>query len=274
MLRAWNASMFEVVSIMRNHTWQNYTRYYLPKLVTITSYPIESNIVMMYWFFRNFSHNTTVTNETVDTYFAYPTYMKLNYTAFFYNISTSYMNLTRSALNVTRNITELILNGTYNLTSAAFNVTVNWTRVTYNFTCTVVNSTVSLVNGSLVNETVNHHVYAPGGYFYFTARNFSMNLTDKVLNYTMCLVNETVREALNKTISPFVTIYNTVKSVGCFCPKVQQVQPESKFKPLQFQNEGMSHTSGGKCYGFRFHQLKSETAVHICCLWIYSFIFF
>ena len=109
-LKRWISTMFEIVSIMRNHSWQNYTRHYFPLLVNYTTRPITMNIYLMAWFLRNFPSNTTVTNETMISTLTYPLFLRLNYTQFFLNVTNAYMNLTAKTLNFTRNMTELFLN--------------------------------------------------------------------------------------------------------------------------------------------------------------------
>ena len=222
--------MFQIVSTMRDHTWQNYTRHYLPTVIQLTSYPIEYQIYLFYSFFDTVPYSTTITDDNITTSFAFPNSLKLNYTECFYNVTWAYVNMTNSALNFTRNTTELFLSSTYNFTLIALNTTINWTHSIYNLTCAVVNATASFVNGSLVNETIIHHGHLPSS-IYFTAMNFSVNFTEHVFKYTVTLVNKTVHELINTTLSPVVTIQKTVKTLLNAKPEdiVEILQPESKF---------------------------------------------
>lgn len=221
--------MLEVVSVMRNHSWQNYTRFYFPRVVRYVAEPIETNVYAMTWFLSNYPSNTTVTEKMMNSSFAYPRELQMNFTELFHQFTNSYTNLTASTLNATRNITELFLNSTYNLTMTAVNITANWTRAVYNLTYTVVNTTASFVNGSLVNETICHNAHLPK-YFYFSVMNFTMNITDHTFNYTMCMLNQTIREYLNRTLSPVLTTWRTLKALSELKPEdvVEMLQPQSK----------------------------------------------
>lgn len=228
-LKKWNSTMLEVVSVMRNHSWQNYTRFYFPRVVRYVAEPIETNVYAMTWFLSNYPSNTTVTEKMMNSSFAYPRELQMNFTELFHQFTNSYTNLTASTLNATRNITELFLNSTYNLTMTAVNITANWTRAVYNLTYTVVNTTASFVNGSLVNETICHNAHLPK-YFYFSVMNFTMNITDHTFNYTMCMLNQTIREYLNRTLSPVLTTWRTLKALSELKPEdvVEMLQPQSK----------------------------------------------
>jgi len=153
----------------------------------------------------------------------------MNTTKCFYQFTQGYMNMTGSTLNVTRNMTELFLNSTYNLTMTAVNITANLTRAIYNLTFVVVNTTASFVNGSLVNETIHHNAHLPK-YLYFSMMNFTMNITDHTLNYSMCMLNQTVREYLNRTLSPVFTTWKTLKALSELKSEdiVEMLQPKSK----------------------------------------------
>ena len=228
-LKKWNSTMFQVISVMRNNSWQNYTRYYFPRLVQTVAEPIETGIYAMTWCLSTYPANTTVTEQMMNSSFAYPPVLRRNYTKDFYQLTHGYMNMTRCTLNVTRNMTELFLNSTYNLTMTAVNITANLTRAIYNLTFVVVNTTASFVNGSLVNETIHHNAHLPT-YFYFNMMNFTMNITDHTLNYTMCMLNQTVHEYLNRTLSPVFTTWKTLKALSELKSEdiVEMLQPESK----------------------------------------------
>ena len=109
-LKKWNATMFQTVNVMRNHSWQNYTRHYFPVLVNYTAVPVQNYVYMMTWFLSNFQCNTTVSNETMNSTASFPMYFRMNYTQWFHNFTNCYMNMTAKTLNSTRNITELFLN--------------------------------------------------------------------------------------------------------------------------------------------------------------------
>ena len=105
----------------------------------------------------------------------------------------------------------------------------NWTLSIYNWTLTVVNTTASFVNGSLVNETMCHYAHLPE-FIYFNMMNFSCNITDDILNYTMCWVNQTIREYVNRTISPVLSTLRTLKAISELKPEdmVELLQPQSR----------------------------------------------
>lgn len=105
----------------------------------------------------------------------------------------------------------------------------NWTLSIYNWTLTVVNTTASFVNGSLVNETICHYAHLPE-FIYFNMMNFSCNITDHILNYTMCWVNQTIREYVNRTISPVLSTLRTLKAISELKPEdmVELLQPQSR----------------------------------------------
>lgn len=109
-LKKWNSTMFQVINVMRNHSWQNYTRYYFPRLVNYTVIPIQNHIYVMTWFLTNFPSNTSVTEHTMKSSFGCSMAMRINFTQWFHNSTYYYMNLTAKTLNFTRNITELFLN--------------------------------------------------------------------------------------------------------------------------------------------------------------------
>lgn len=226
-LKKWNSTMLEVITVMRNHSWQSYTRYYFPRVVRYTAEPIESDIYVTAWFLRHFPSNTTLNQKQMNSSFTYP--MRINYTQFLHLWAEGYINMTACSLNATRNATEFILNGTYNFTVLAVNITTNWTQTFYNFTFTLVNSTASFVNGSLVNETIFHNAHLPK-YFYFNLMNFTMNITDHAFNYSMCMLDQTLREYVNKTLSPVITTWRTLKALNELKPEdiVEMLQPKSK----------------------------------------------
>lgn len=228
-LKKWNSTMLQVISVMRNHSWQNYTRFYFPRVVRYIAEPIETNIFVMTWFYSNYPSNTTVTEKMMNSSFACALELRMNFTEVFHLLSMSYINLTASSLNVTRNVTELFLNSTYNLTMSGVNITVNWTQTIYNFTFVLVNTTASFVNGSLVNETICHYAHLPKD-VYFSVMNFTMNITDHTFNYTMCMLNHTIREYFNRTLSPVLTTWRTMKMLSELKPEdiVEMLQPESK----------------------------------------------
>lgn len=228
-LKKWNSTMLEVITLMRNHSWQNYTRHYFPRVVRYIAEPIEMNIYVMTWFLANFPSNTTVSQQLMNSTLTYPMYLRLNYTQCFHEWAESYVNMTACTLNATRNATEFFLNSTYNLTMTTVNITTNWTRAIYNLTFTVVNTTASFVHGSLVNETIHHQAHLPK-YFYFNLMNFTMNITDHAFNYTMCMLNQTIREYVNRTLSPVLTTWRTLKVLSELRPEdiVEMLQPESK----------------------------------------------
>lgn len=109
-LTKWNSTMFQVISVMRNHSWQNYTRYYFPKLVNYTLTPLENQIYVMTWFLTNFPSNTTVTEDQMSSTFACPMFMRMNYTQWFVNLTGNYTTKMATTLNVTQTLTELLLN--------------------------------------------------------------------------------------------------------------------------------------------------------------------
>ena len=109
-LKKWNSTMFQVINVMRNHSWQNYTRYYFPRLVNYTVIPIQNDIYVMTWFLTNFPSNTSVTEHTMKSSFGCPMAMRMNYTQWFHNFTECYTKLTAKTLNFTQNITELFLN--------------------------------------------------------------------------------------------------------------------------------------------------------------------
>lgn len=228
-LKKWNSTMFQVISVMRNNSWQNYTRYYFPRLVRTVAEPIENTVYFMTWYLSTYQCNVTVTEQMMNSSFDYAPALRMNTTECFYQVTHGYMNMTGSTLNVTRNVTELFLNSTYNLTMTAVNIATNLTRAIYNLTFVIVNTTASFVNGSLVNETIHHNAHFPK-YVYFNMMNFTMNFTDHALNYTMCMLNQTVHEYLNRTLSPVFTTWKTLKALSELKPEdiVEMLQPESK----------------------------------------------
>ena len=109
------------------------------------------------------------------------------------------------------------------------NITTNWTLAVYNLTFSVVNTTASFVNGSLVNETMCHYAHLPK-YTYFNVMNYTCNITEQVWNYTMCMLNQTVREYFNKTVSPMLTTLGKLEMVSELKAEdiVEWLQPQSK----------------------------------------------
>ena len=126
-------------------------------------------------------------------------------------------------------ISIIFINSTYNLTIATVNITMNWTQAVYNLTCSVVNTTASFVNGSLVNETMCQYAHLPK-YMYFNVMNFTCNITEHIWNYTMCMLNQTIREYFNKTVSPMLTTFKKLEMLSEMKAEdiVEWLQPQSK----------------------------------------------
>ncbi|XP_068740726.1 uncharacterized protein [Montipora capricornis] len=226
-LQKWNSTMFQLISIMRNHSWQNSTRYVFPKMVKYTVVPIESYIYMMSWLFSEIKYNSTVTDTTLQTTIISPVSIGVNYTQVFYDIAIGYMNLTAKSLNFTRNVTQFLLNSTYNLKVESYNASKNWTQAMYNLTFSLVNATFGFVNGSLVNETICHYAHLPD-YIYFKALNMC-NSTEQSCKDGACMVQQGVLKFLNKSMSPMFAVVMKLKSLSTLkaVDVVEWLQPQN-----------------------------------------------
>lgn len=229
-IKQWNITMFKMASSMQNHPWWNYSRLYLPRLINITSnmtakvvYAVNTTLNKL-----EYTVNITVLNNTMNCTAMMPE--KLNFTTLFNNISYFYKNWTCPALNITRNVAERFLNATRDWTTAALNSTWNMTGTVFDLK--ILNTTISFVNGSLVNETLSEYMRL-SDYFYFTALNFSMNITRHVLNCTSNSVNKAVTQIVKKTTSPFLTASSNLKRLLEFEAEevVELLVPRSKYGP-------------------------------------------
>ena len=112
----WNSTMFKLITFLRNHTWESYTRYYLPRLVNATAgitAKLVYNSQMYYTMMGKRASNATVLNGTYQIVYLCPLQYRMNHTQIFYDNWYSYNNVTAPVLNVTRKWTRFFLSATW-----------------------------------------------------------------------------------------------------------------------------------------------------------------